>query len=177
MTDPRKHEKYDALIDSCRTLSPVRTAVAHPCDEASLAGALEAAAAKIIEPILVGPEARIRARRRNRQARVMKRMHQPILVINAGSSSVKFSVFETESDRSLAAGPHGQVEGIGTCAHLQVIDPNGETLADKAPQAGTIAMRSWPFMTGSSRMSAARPALMALAIAWFMADWPIHNPC
>jgi acetate kinase len=62
----------------------------------------------------------------------MKRMHQPILVINAGSSSVKFSVFETESDRSLAVGPHGQVEGIGTCAHLQVIDPNGETLADKA---------------------------------------------
>jgi phosphate acetyltransferase len=61
VTDPRKHEKYDALIHSCRTLSPVRTAVAHPCDKASLAGALEAAAAKIIEPILVGPEARIRA--------------------------------------------------------------------------------------------------------------------
>jgi phosphate acetyltransferase len=61
VTDPRKHEKYDALIHSCRALSPVRTAVAHPCDEASLAGALEAAAAKIIEPILVEPEARILA--------------------------------------------------------------------------------------------------------------------
>jgi phosphate acetyltransferase len=61
VSEPRKHEKYEALIHSCRALSPVRTAVAHPCDEASLAGALEAAAAKIIEPILVGPEARIRA--------------------------------------------------------------------------------------------------------------------
>ena len=61
MTEPRKHEKYDALIYSCHALAPVRTAVAHPCDETSLAGALDAAQAKIIKPILVGPEAKIRA--------------------------------------------------------------------------------------------------------------------
>jgi phosphate acetyltransferase len=61
MNEQRKHEKYDALIYSCRALAPVRTAVAHPCDESSLRGAVEAAAAKIIKPILVGPEARIRA--------------------------------------------------------------------------------------------------------------------
>jgi phosphate acetyltransferase len=61
MTDARKHDKYNALIASCRDLAPVRTAVAHPCDESSLAGAVDAAAAKIIAPILVGPEARIRA--------------------------------------------------------------------------------------------------------------------
>ena len=35
------------------------TAVAHPCDAASLGAALEAAAAKLITPILVGPKARI----------------------------------------------------------------------------------------------------------------------
>ena len=40
-------------------------------------------------------------------------MREPILVINAGSSSIKFSVFETAEDRSLSAGAHGQVEGIG----------------------------------------------------------------
>src|SRR5262249_40963584 len=34
-------------------------AVAHPCDESSLRGALEAAEARTITPILVGPEARI----------------------------------------------------------------------------------------------------------------------
>ena len=39
----------------------MRTAVAHPCDETSLTAVLEAAAAAIIKPILVGPEGRIRA--------------------------------------------------------------------------------------------------------------------
>jgi|SRR5882757_1301114 len=60
MTEPRKHEKYDALIAACHALAPVRTAVVHPCDETSLRGALDAAAAKIIRPVLVGPESRIR---------------------------------------------------------------------------------------------------------------------
>lgn len=59
MDEPRKHEKYDALIDACKTLEPVPTAVAHPCDESSLSGALQAAAAKLISPILVGPKERI----------------------------------------------------------------------------------------------------------------------
>ena len=37
------------------------TCVAHPCDETSLRGALEAAELGLIVPILVGPEAKIRA--------------------------------------------------------------------------------------------------------------------
>ncbi len=61
MTEPRRHEKYDALIYACHALAPVRTAVTHPCDETSLRGAVEAAQAKIIRPLLVGPQARIRA--------------------------------------------------------------------------------------------------------------------
>ncbi len=61
MAEPRRHEKYDRLIYACHALAPVRTAVAHPCDETSLRGAIEAAEAKIIKPVLVGPEARIRA--------------------------------------------------------------------------------------------------------------------
>ena len=61
MAEPRRHEKYDRLIYACHALAPVRTVVAHPCDETSLRGAVEAAEAKIIKPILVGPEARIRA--------------------------------------------------------------------------------------------------------------------
>jgi phosphate acetyltransferase len=61
MADIRKHAKYDALIYACHALAPVRTAVAHPCDETSLRGAVEAAEAKIIHPILVGPQARVRA--------------------------------------------------------------------------------------------------------------------
>jgi phosphate acetyltransferase len=60
-SEPRQHEKYESLIYACHALAPVRTAVAHPCDETSLRGAVEAAEAKIIKPVLVGPEARIRA--------------------------------------------------------------------------------------------------------------------
>jgi phosphate acetyltransferase len=61
MMQPRRHEKYDQLIARCRALAPVRTIVVHPCDETSLTGAVEAAAAGIITPTLVGPEPRIRA--------------------------------------------------------------------------------------------------------------------
>ena len=43
MIGPREHEKHEALIRSCNPLAPVRTAVAHPCDETSLRGALDAA--------------------------------------------------------------------------------------------------------------------------------------
>jgi phosphate acetyltransferase len=57
----RKHEKYDRLIARCKALEPVPCAVAHPCDESSLRGAVEAAQAGLIAPILVGPRARIEA--------------------------------------------------------------------------------------------------------------------
>ena len=56
-------------------------------------------------------------------------MREPIRVIDSGSSSIKFSVFETEADRSLLAGAHGQVEGIGTSPHLEVGDAGGRPLA------------------------------------------------
>ncbi|HEY9532091.1 MAG TPA: phosphate acetyltransferase [Burkholderiales bacterium] len=56
-----KHEKYQRLIEMCKALPPTPTAVAHPCDESSLRGAVEAAEAGLIKPILVGPRARIEA--------------------------------------------------------------------------------------------------------------------
>ncbi len=49
------------LLERCRGRPPVPTAVAHPCDVASLEGALLAARHGLVAPILVGPEARIRA--------------------------------------------------------------------------------------------------------------------
>ncbi|MBK6805863.1 MAG: phosphate acetyltransferase [Betaproteobacteria bacterium] len=57
----RKHEKYQRLLDFCRALPPTPTAVAHPCDESSLRGAVDAAKEGLIAPILVGPRARIEA--------------------------------------------------------------------------------------------------------------------
>jgi phosphotransacetylase len=52
-------EKYDALIAACHDLPALRTAVVHPCDDDALTAALQAAAAGLIDPLLVGPEQRI----------------------------------------------------------------------------------------------------------------------
>jgi phosphate acetyltransferase len=57
----QKHAKYERLLARCRELAPASTAVAHPCDESSLRGAVEAAELGILRPILVGPRARIEA--------------------------------------------------------------------------------------------------------------------
>ena len=46
-------------MDRCKGLPPAKAAVAYPCDETSLAAALEAAEAGLIEPVLVGPPGRI----------------------------------------------------------------------------------------------------------------------
>ena len=55
----RQHHKYERLITATKKLAPLPTAVAHPCDETSLQGALEAARAGMIVPILVGPKERM----------------------------------------------------------------------------------------------------------------------
>jgi phosphate acetyltransferase len=53
------HVKYERLIETARKLPPVRTAIAHPCDQISLESAIEAAKLGLITPILVGPKSRI----------------------------------------------------------------------------------------------------------------------
>jgi len=54
------HAKYQRLLDACRGLPPMPTAVVHPCDEAAIDGAIGAARLGLIKPILVGPKERIR---------------------------------------------------------------------------------------------------------------------
>jgi phosphate acetyltransferase len=58
---PRQHEKYEHLIAAAKALPPLATAVAYPCDETSLKGAVEAAEEGLIKPILVGPKDKIRS--------------------------------------------------------------------------------------------------------------------
>jgi phosphate acetyltransferase len=57
----RKHQKYERLIERCKALAPMACAVAHPCDESSLRGAVEAGQMGLFKPVLVGPKARIEA--------------------------------------------------------------------------------------------------------------------
>jgi len=57
----REHQRYERLVDAAKSLPPLRTAVVHPCDQASLGAALDALSAGIIDPILVGPRSKIAA--------------------------------------------------------------------------------------------------------------------
>ena len=51
----------ERLLDRVRPLGSIRVAVVHPCDSLSLSGTLDAYAAGLIEPILVGPKSKIEA--------------------------------------------------------------------------------------------------------------------
>jgi phosphotransacetylase len=51
--------KYEQMLTKCKNLKPVPTAVAHPCEESALSGAIEAANLGLIIPILVGPRDKI----------------------------------------------------------------------------------------------------------------------
>ena len=53
--------RFERLMERAKGLEPIRMAVVHPCDRDSLAGAIAAAQAGLILPILVGPEEKIRA--------------------------------------------------------------------------------------------------------------------
>src|SRR3989344_5459845 len=50
-----------SLLAHVAHLQPIRVAVVHPCDSPSLSAALEARHAGLIEPVLVGPQARLEA--------------------------------------------------------------------------------------------------------------------
>jgi phosphotransacetylase len=51
--------KYEVLLQRCRSLAPIPTAVAYPCEATALEGAIDAAKQGLITPILVGPAAKI----------------------------------------------------------------------------------------------------------------------
>jgi phosphate acetyltransferase len=54
------HSKYQRLLDACKGLPALPTAVVHPCDTAAIDGAIGAARLGLIAPILVGPQQKIR---------------------------------------------------------------------------------------------------------------------
>jgi acetate kinase len=58
-------------------------------------------------------------------------MNDYALVLNAGSSSLKFCLFERPTHESWRLGARGQIEGIGTSPHMSVKNAEGERLADE----------------------------------------------
>ena len=57
----RRSDVFGRLFRECEQREPVDCAVVHPCDEAALGGALQAARYGLIRPVLVGPRAKIEA--------------------------------------------------------------------------------------------------------------------
>jgi phosphate acetyltransferase len=96
----RRHDRYDQLIARCEKLEPVRTAVVHPSDRDSLGGALEAAKAGLIVPVLVGPRHKIEAAAEAQEADISE-----------------FELVETPhshaaAERAVALGREGAVEAL-----------------------------------------------------------------
>jgi phosphate acetyltransferase len=58
--DSNPHTRFHKLIANAQKHPPAKVAVAHPCDQVSLESVVEAARMKLVAPILVGPEQRIR---------------------------------------------------------------------------------------------------------------------
>ncbi len=65
-------------------------------------------------------------------------MSDTILVVNAGSSSVKFSSYELADGRALRLALKGQMDGIGTAARLRARDAQGAPLTEQKYAASDV---------------------------------------
>jgi acetate kinase len=57
-------------------------------------------------------------------------MPDAVLALNAGSSSIKFALFEIVDDRVLSQAAHGQIEAVGRAPHFIAQDGKGNVLED-----------------------------------------------
>ncbi|MGV8803712.1 MAG: acetate/propionate family kinase [Polaromonas sp.] len=64
-------------------------------------------------------------------------MSEALLVINSGSSSVKFAAYDVLPDEALVRIAHGQIEGIGSAPRLKVWGSAGTALANQAVSIST----------------------------------------
>lgn len=82
-----------------------------------------------------------------------------ILVVNAGSSSVKFQVFAVEGEGALRRQVKGQMDGIGSRPRLRASGQGGDPLADRAYPIESVADV---------------PAAMAVAGTWLRDELDIN---
>ena len=83
-------------------------------------------------------------------------MKKYALVLNAGSSSLKFSVYRKPDEQPWCVESRGQIEGIGSSPHMVARDAGGQVLVDRTP---------------GTKVTDGRDALDALA-AWLKATYP-----
>jgi len=82
---PADFHVFHQFIERCKNLPAVKTAVVWPLSEPALQGAIEAAEAEIIDPILVGPAAKIKA-----------------LAAKMGLNIAKYEIHEAETEPKAA---------------------------------------------------------------------------
>nr|WP_280950768.1 bifunctional enoyl-CoA hydratase/phosphate acetyltransferase [Pararhizobium antarcticum] len=58
---PAQHGRYEALLKKAAALPPLKTAVVHPCSAETLSSAVDLKLRGVLDPLLVGPEDKIRA--------------------------------------------------------------------------------------------------------------------
>src|SRR5690349_2062600 len=64
---------------------------------------------------------------------------QSVLVVNAGSSSIKFQIFEVYAPDVLRGLIKGQVDGIGARPRLRAQASDGSSLVDESYAANAVA--------------------------------------
>jgi phosphate acetyltransferase len=57
----RRHDRYEAFVKEARGRPAVRAAIVHPCSPEAIIAALAARDAGLLEPLLIGPEPKMRA--------------------------------------------------------------------------------------------------------------------
>ncbi|APF37402.1 enoyl-CoA hydratase [Chelatococcus daeguensis] len=57
----RRHDRYEEFVAKARKAPQVRAAIVHPCSVAAMQAAVEVRDEGLLEPLLIGPEAKIRA--------------------------------------------------------------------------------------------------------------------
>ena len=116
--------KYENLLAACRKLSPVSTAVAHPCEESALVAAIEAAEAGLIRPHV------------RDGIRFFKNRYDGLraYALTVQGRGVKDSFDENETDLNLQWTPKkGALKGFSFRTRYAVVDQrgsNGDTLDD-----------------------------------------------
>jgi len=56
----RRHDRYEAFIRAAQVQPALRTAIVHPCSPEAIKAAIEARDEGLLDPVLIGPEAKIR---------------------------------------------------------------------------------------------------------------------
>jgi phosphate acetyltransferase len=82
----QRHDRFDAIVAEARSLPMVKTALVHPCSPEAIEAAVEIRDEGLLEPILIGPEMKIRA-----------------AAAQAGISIEGFEILHTEHSHAAAA--------------------------------------------------------------------------